>query len=127
MAHFLEQVAEARFHERPWALVLGLLLDPLHRGVSVASKRFLDRTEGEGGNLLNSNDSDVLDSTLSPLGLEIVEDLSTAKDDLFDLGVGDHILSLLFNDSLEPETCLELAKFRASSTELQEFLGDGHY
>ena len=62
-----EKVADARLHEEPGSLVLRLLLQPLDASVRVSLERRLQVAEWEWGDLFNSNDGDVVDSTLCSL------------------------------------------------------------
>ena len=124
LAHLAKQVAEAGLHEGPSALVLRLFLYPFDLSVAVTLKRWLDVSEGEWGNLLDSYDSDILDATLGSLSLEVVVDLTTAEEHFLDLAVSNHLSGCLLNDSLESEANFEIFYLRASSTILQELLGD---
>ena len=124
LAHLVKQVAEAGLHEGPCTLVLRLFLYPFDLSVAVTLKRWLDVSEGEWGNLLDSYDSDILDATLGSLSLEVVVDLTTAEEHFLDLAVSNHLSGCLLDDSLESEANLEIFYLRASSTILQEFLGD---
>ena len=99
---------------------------PLNGGVAVALKCWLDVAEWEGGNLFHSDNDDVFNSTLCPLRLKIVVDLTTAEENLLNLVVWDKISCGLLNDSLESEADFKLGELGASTTEFQKFLRDGH-
>lgn len=72
ISNLFKEVLDARLHESPGALVLGLVLHPLHLGVAIARERRLELAEREGAQLFNAHDSDVFDATLCPLIVQIV-------------------------------------------------------
>jgi hypothetical protein len=125
LTHLVKQVTEAGFHEGPRALVLWFLLYPLHLCVAVTRKTWLDVSEREWGNLLHSHNRDILNATLGPFALKIIIDLTAAEENFFDLTIGNKVSCCLLNYSFESEADRKFFHLRASSTELQELLGDG--
>ena len=69
VSKFGEQGAEAGLYERPGALVLGFLLQPLYLSIGIASQRWLNGLEGEGCELLEPHNSNIFDATLLSLSL----------------------------------------------------------
>lgn len=110
MVELGQQSSESRLDEGPGALILGLLLEPGDAGVLVALEGGLDGAEGEGGELLEPDNGDVLDASLVPFTLEFVVDLAAAVDDLLDLIVSDQVCSRILKDPLEPKPGLEVVE-----------------
>ena len=125
MVYFSEEGAEAGVDETPSTLILRLFLDPGHGGVSVTSKGWLDISVGEGSELLESDDGDIVDSTLLSVRFEVVIHLSTAINDLTDFVISYKFGRWVLNDSLESETDIEFFDLRVGTTELKKLLGDG--
>jgi len=119
----LELVTKTGLGERPDTLVLGLLLAPGDLSIFVLVEGSLDGSEGEGRDLLNSYNSNILDSSLGSLGLEVVVDLTRAVNNLADAGVGNQFSRTVINDLLEAETGLEVFKVGVGVSELEELLG----
>ncbi len=72
----LKEVSQTGLHERPRALVLVLLLAPSDWDVLVRLQLMSKRVEGEGSQLLDSEDSDVGLSQSVAFSNEIVVDLA---------------------------------------------------
>ena len=119
VVHLRKEIVEARLNEGPSSLVLGLLLYPFNCSVGVSGQRRLDISEWEGSKLLDTDDSDVFDTTFGSFCFEIVVDLSTAEEDLSDLIVRYQIGGCLLNHSLEPKTDFEIFNFRVGTTVFQ--------
>ena len=64
MVKLLKEVAHAWLHEEPCTLVLGLLLDPFNLGIGISLQGWLDVAEGEGSDLLQSYNGNVVDAAL---------------------------------------------------------------
>jgi len=126
VVELLELIAEARLAERPCALVLGFLLSPSKRSVLVFLKGRLEMSEGEGSELLNSDDSNILDTSLGSLVLKVVVDLTRAEDNLANGGIVHQIGGSVRQDLLESESLLEFFEVRVGISQLEELLGSDH-
>lgn len=123
MTHVSELVPESTLNELPSTLVLRLLLGPLDFSIRVSRQGLRNRSEGEWRDLLDSDDGNIVDASLGSFGIQVVEDLSRAENDLFNLVIGSHICAVFINGSLESETLSKVFDVRVGSLELQEFLG----
>jgi len=118
--------AEARLNELPSSGILWLFLGPDLRGVDEALGCRSKRPEGEGSELLDTNDGDIVDGSLLPGGFKVVEDLSRTIHNFPDFLVSHQGLMSVVEDPLEAETGLELVDVGASSSELEELLRGDH-
>ncbi len=78
------------------------------------------------GELFKSNNGDIVDASLSPLGLEIVVDLTTAHDQSSDLAVIHKVVRGLIKDLLESESLSEFCHSGHGWSVLHELLGLGN-
>src|SRR5947207_4103251 len=81
-----ERALDAAVDERPRAHVLGLLLAPHHLGIGIPRKLRAQAAEGEGIELLDTQNRDVVELAFAALGQKIEIDLARAQDDAADLG-----------------------------------------
>lgn len=101
---------ESRLNELPAPSVLWLLLSPALGGVLVLLSHGPQSSEGEGRELFNSNDGDVVDSTLGPGCLEVIVNLTSAVDDLANLVISNEVSAHIIDGSLEAEAGFEVLK-----------------
>ena len=70
----------------------------------ISFEYWFDRKEWEWSELLNSYDSDIVDTAFCSLRLQIIVNLSTAEDYLPDLTVRNEVSSGVLKDALKSET-----------------------
>lgn len=119
----LQDAADARLEEGPATSVLGLFLAPNNFGVLVVLGHFsAEGVEGEGRQLFNSHDGDVILLQLFSLSLQVIIDLTRAENDLLNLLVVDLII-LLGNDALELSATQEILHFRMDFPHFKHLFG----
>ena len=118
-----EHVCDLRVDVEPVALVLRLLLDPLHSGVLVLGELGRDLLEGERTELLYTDDSDIIALFLLASRIDIVVDLAGAKDDFLYLFCRHEVLVLISVDFLEAVVRSELLDVGVSLRKLEQLLG----
>ena len=123
VAHLSQLVAETRLHKAESTLVLWFFLSPHDLGVLVSVEGTLDVSEGEWRELLNSDDGNILDSSLGSLVLEVVVDLARAVDDLADGSIVDKIGGGVVEHFLVTQTLLEVIEVRVGVSQLEQLLG----
>jgi hypothetical protein len=126
LSNVLEDVLQSRLHECPSTLVLRLFLYPHDFSILVLLDLSGDIPEGEGTQLLDSADGDVILAFLGSCILDIVVDLAWAEENLPDFVISHDILVHVSNDSLESESLLELLDVWASVFKSEELLGRDH-
>ena len=87
--------------------------------IAVACDSFFELAEWEGAKLLNTNNSDIVDTTLGSLVGEVVVDLAAAKEYLADLIISDKLRVLLTNDVSETQASFELFDLGLSTAVLE--------
>jgi len=125
-ANSFEKIPNAGLHEGPSTLVLGLILYPLHLSIGVTRELGLELAEREGAELLDAYDSDVVDTALGPLVVEIVVELAAAKQNFAYLEISDRLWVSVLEDVLESKAFAELFDCRISTTVLEELLALGN-
>lgn len=126
MAHLFDEVAYSWLDKEPGALVLGLFLGPSDGSILVACQLLFNITEWEGSNLFNPHNGNILNAALCTFSLKVEINLTTAEDNLFNLGVRDQVFGGFWNGTSESKACLEFFYVGRSATELQKFLRDSN-
>lgn len=122
-----QNVVESGHHVVPVALVFVFFLHPHDLCVLVLLNLRDNESEGEGTELFNPDDGDVVSLFLDPCCIKIIEDLAGTENDPLYFVVAHKALVCFRNDSLESQTLLELFQTRRSVLESQEFLGGDDY
>lgn len=104
------------------SLIFGFFLAPNNFGILEFRDLRSYRSEGEGTQLLYSDDSHIISVELISGCLYIEVDLTRAENYFLDFLWGNKVLILILNDSSESDTFSELLNGGVCSSVLKEFL-----
>jgi len=108
LLHILENVSHSWLNVEPSTSVLWLLLGPCDSGIAVLPEVRNEPLEWEWAQTLNSQNGNIVLSISSSLSLEVVVDLTGAKNDFPDFGWLNEILVLVWDHWPEPGLTCEI-------------------
>jgi len=121
MRAVLKGSSESRLHIGPSTSIHRLLLSPNNLSIRILVSHLSHTVEGEGGDLLNTDQGDFLGFLLHPSPEKGVIDLAAAEDDL--LGLFNGVIYLL-NDTDEAGSLLHIIKGGSGHGIAKKILGE---